>query len=72
MNKAKLEKRLKRLDTTYLLTLTLIKSHSRKYPGKMKYLKLLRDFCFKRGNELIRKTDWYAFIILNENLLKEV
>ena len=61
----KLTKRLKRLDKTYLLTLILIKNLSRKQPEKIKYIELLRDFCYNKENELFKKTDYYKFINLN-------
>ena len=60
----KLTKRLKRLDNTYKRTLILIKNLSRKYPEKIKYLELLRDFCYNKGNKLYTKTDYYKFINL--------
>ena len=60
----KLTKTLKRLDNTYKITLILIKNLSRKQPEKIKYLELLRDFCYNKGNKLYTKTDYYKFINL--------
>ena len=68
---SKLHKRLVRLDKTYLLAMLLLSSHSRKYPKKMRYLELLRDYCFERGNELFRQTDIYAVMKFNESMMGE-
>ena len=66
---SKLHKRLIRLDQTYSLAKLLLSSHSRKYPKKMRYLELLRDYCFERGNELFRQTDLYAVMKFNEGMM---
>ena len=60
----KLTKTLERLNNTYKLCELFLKQFNKKYPEKIYYIALLRDFCYNKGNKLYTKTNYYKFINL--------
>ena len=58
----KLTKRLKRLDNTYKICEFFLKYQNKKYPKKMYYIKLLKEFCKNKqkyyfNKHLLKKDD---------------